>query len=178
MSNGQSCPVCIFIQACWKDTSKVQCMAKLWWQFWRNWKVYSTRLQSIHFTVIQASLKLCKQKQSIEMAITRHLPAYCRSECFGKKDFLRYCGHSRYCRIRARSRLALVLFPEALRFSVFPDSLKTTISSTLKTTRARAICRKRMRIEHTSQWKVWHPLCLFFNNLMVNISCSPFWSFG
>lgn len=116
--------------------------------------LHKITIHSFHRNTSKSETIQATVKQSIEMAIARHLPAYCRSECFGKKDFLRYCGHSRYCRIRARSRLALVLFPEALRFSVFPDSLKTTISSTLKTTRARAICRKRMRIQHTSQRKV------------------------
>lgn len=38
------------------------------------------------------------------------IPAYWRSECLGKNDFLRYCGHSKYCNILANCMLAFRLY--------------------------------------------------------------------
>ena len=73
-----------------------------------------------------------------------HLPAYCKSLCFGKKSFLRYWGHSRYWSILASKILGSDLWFNPLLDSIlaFPDSSKTTTSSILKTARARAIYGK------------------------------------
>ena len=43
--------------------------------------------------------------------IVLYIPAYCRSLCIGKNDFLRYCGHSKYCKMRAICTLQFPFFP-------------------------------------------------------------------
>ena len=81
------------------------------------------------------------KKQQTPFNLFLHVPAYCKSLCFGNKFFLRYWGHSRYWSI-----LASKILGSDFRFSplldsllAFPDSSKITTSSTLKTARARAI---------------------------------------
>lgn len=71
------------------------------------------------------------------------VPAYCKSLCFGKKFFLRYWGHSRYWSILASKILGsdFLFSPLLQSLLAFPDSSKITTSSTLKTARARAICK-------------------------------------
>ena len=91
-------------------------------------------------------LMLKKQQTPCNLFLHVHVwivPAYCKSLCFGKKFFLRYWGHSRYWSI-----LASKILGSDFRFSplldsllAFPDSSKITTSSTLKTARARAICK-------------------------------------
>ena len=81
------------------------------------------------------------KKQQTPFNLFLHVPAYCKSLCFGNKFFLRYWGHSRYWSI-----LASKILGSDFRFSplldsllAFPDSSKITTSSTLNTARARAI---------------------------------------
>jgi hypothetical protein len=81
------------------------------------------------------------------LGLGRHrgsLPAYCKSGCFGKNDFLRYWGHSRYCKIRPSRTLGSDFLPAprnvaSMLAALWHVSLNTITSSTLKTTKARAI---------------------------------------